>query len=77
MWQEKNKALIKEFKFKDFKGALEFVNKVGDLAEAANHHPDVKLGWGTVIIKLTSHDVGKVTARDHKLAEAIDEISKS
>ena len=74
MWKEENNSLIKEFKFADFKSALEFVNKVGALAEAANHHPDIELGWGRVKVSLTSHDLGKVTDRDHKLARAIDGI---
>lgn len=74
MWQEKNSLLVKEFKFADFKAALEFVNKVGEIAENMNHHPDIELGWGRVGIHLTTHSAGKVTAKDYKLAEAIDKM---
>ena len=74
MWQEEDNLLTKEFKFADFKTALDFVNKVGALAEKANHHPDIELGWGRVKIALTTHSEGKITDKDHKLAEAIDEI---
>ncbi|MDB5163585.1 MAG: Pterin-4a-carbinolamine dehydratase [Candidatus Saccharibacteria bacterium] len=72
MWQEKDKALVREFKFADFKSALGFVNKVGELAEAANHHPDIQLGWGKVVITLTTHSEGGVTDKDRQLAEKID-----
>lgn len=74
MWQEENKALVKEFSFADFRGALEFVNKIGELAEAANHHPDIELGWGRVKVCLTTHSAGKVTVKDRELAKIIDMI---
>ncbi len=75
MWQRQHNALVKEFKFKDFKQALEFVNKVGELAEAANHHPDIELSWGRVKIRLSSHDVGTVTERDQQMAGQIDQLT--
>ncbi len=74
MWHEENNAIYKEFKFEDFKYALEFVNKVGALAEDMNHHPDVELGWGRVKVTLTTHSAGKVTDKDKKLAEIIDKL---
>ena len=66
------KAIRKKFDFKDFATALQFVNKVGALAEEANHHPDINLGWGYVHVWLTSHDEHKVTEKDYSLAKAID-----
>ncbi len=77
MWSEVDDSLVKEFKFPDFKSALEFVNKVGDIAERMNHHPDVELGWGRVKFSLMTHSEGKITAKDRKLAEAIDEINNT
>lgn len=74
MWHHKNKALSREFTFADFKEALVFVNRVGTLAEQANHHPDIRISWNKVNLSLTSHDVGKVTERDHKLAKQIDRL---
>ena len=74
MWNEENNTLVKEFKFADFRSALEFVNKVGALAEGAKHHPDIELGWGKVKIKLTTHSAGKVTDKDHELTKKIDAI---
>ena len=76
MWNEENNALVKEFKFADFRAALEFVNKVGALAEEVNHHPDIELGWGKVKVKLTTHSAGKVTDKDRELAAAIDGIER-
>lgn len=74
MWQEKDNSLVREFNFPDFKTALGFVIKVGELAEAANHHPDINLGWGKVSISLTTHDAGGVTEKDRQLAKEIDEV---
>ncbi len=74
MWKENNNSITKEFKFEDFKSALEFVNKVGELAEEQNHHPDVELGWGRVKITLSTHSEGKVTKKDQELAKEIDKI---
>lgn len=66
--------MVREFNFPDFKTALGFVIKVGELAEAANHHPDINLGWGKVSISLTTHDAGGVTEKDRQLAKEIDEV---
>lgn len=74
MWREENNFLVKEFTFPDFASALEFVNKVGELAEAANHHPDIELGWGRVKVSLTTHSESQVTEKDHNLAQQIDGI---
>ena len=64
--------LERSFSFPDFLQALQFVNQVGELAEKANHHPDIFLSWGKVKIELWSHDVGKITDRDFSLAAKID-----
>lgn len=74
MWKVENSSISKEFTFEDFKSALEFVNKVGELAEEQSHHPDIELGWGRVKITLTTHSEGGVTDKDHQLAEKIDKL---
>lgn len=74
MWREQDNKLVKEFSFPDFKSALAFVNKVGELAEKANHHPDIELGWGRARINLTTHDAGGITDRDRTLAKEIDAL---
>jgi 4a-hydroxytetrahydrobiopterin dehydratase len=77
MWQEENSTIAKEFTFADFKSALDFVNKVGSLAEEHNHHPDIELGWGRVKVMLTTHSEGEVTDKDRQLAQAIDTLELS
>ncbi len=74
MWREAENTLVKDFGFADFKTALDFVNKVGVIAERLNHHPDVELGWGRVKLVLTTHSAGKVTNKDHQLAAEIDKL---
>lgn len=74
MWQEENNELIHEFSFPDFKAALEFANKVGELAEQQNHHPEMVVSWGRVKIILSTHSEGRVTNKDRVLAEAIDQL---
>lgn len=73
-WKETNDTLVKEFLFADFAEALAFVNKVGQVAEQQQHHPDIELSWGKVIIRLTTHDQGRVTDQDRSLATAIDAL---
>ena len=75
-WEEKNNTLIKDFKFKGFTQAVEFVNKVAELANKADHHPDILIhGYSNVEIRLTTHsELSKVTQKDHDLAEQIDNL---
>lgn len=61
-------------KFGDFASALEYVNRVGGLADAADHHPDITFGWGYARFVLTTHDRGGVTDVDIMLARQIDEL---
>ena len=75
MWKEKDNYLAKEWKFANFQEALDFVNKVGELAQAANHHPDVEFGWGYVRVKLRTHSQDAITDKDHTLAAKIDTLS--
>ena len=72
--EREQKALRKRFVFKNFATALEFTNKIGQLAEKANHHPDINLGWGYVQVWLTTHSEHKVTKKDHELASLIDAL---
>ncbi|HET6330810.1 MAG TPA: 4a-hydroxytetrahydrobiopterin dehydratase [Holophagaceae bacterium] len=71
-WIEKDKALLREVKTKDFMTSFRIVEAITPVAEAANHHPDLELGWGYVRIRLTTHDAGGVTEKDHALAKQID-----
>ena len=73
-WQVENGHLVKKMKFADFAAALDYVNQVGVLAEAADHHPDIKLGWGYAELALITHDRGGITDVDVALARKIDAI---
>ena len=73
-WTVEGKFLKKSLKFNNFAEALAYVNRVGALAEATDHHPDITFGWGYADIALTTHDRGGVTDVDVGLAKRIDEI---
>jgi len=70
------KKIKKEFKFKNFKQALDYTNKIGEVAEDKQHHPEIFLTWGQVIVEITNHEAGGVTESDFGLAKAIDQIDE-
>lgn len=75
MWKEEENKLKRTFEFKDFQEAFAFMTRVAFLAELQGHHPNWSNVYNTVSIELTTHDAGNiVTAKDRKLAKAIDEI---
>jgi len=74
-WKAGEDSITKTFKFKDHVAAMGFVTKVGIAAEVMDHHPDMRIVYNTVDIKLNSHDAGGVTDRDVKLAARINEIA--
>jgi len=72
-WDEEGGSLRKDLRFGDFAEALAFVNRVGDLAEQMNHHPDIDIRWNTVTLRLSTHSAGgTVTDLDRELAARID-----
>jgi 4a-hydroxytetrahydrobiopterin dehydratase len=66
--------LERVFKFPDFKAALEMVNRIGAIAEAEGHHPDLELGWGRVRVKIYTHKIDGLTESDFILAAKIDAL---
>jgi 4a-hydroxytetrahydrobiopterin dehydratase len=64
--------LLKEFRFKNFKEALDFTNRVGELAEQVKHHPDIYLSWGRVEVDLWTHKVDGLTESDFIFAAKVD-----
>jgi 4a-hydroxytetrahydrobiopterin dehydratase len=68
------KVLARTFKFPDFRTALAFVDRVGALADAEDHHPDVHLSWGKAGVELTTHAAGGLTDNDFILAAKIDRL---
>lgn len=67
--------LEKEFKFKDFREALTFTNRVGELAEANNHHPDIYLAWGKVRLTIWTHKIDGLTESDFVMAAKIQKLN--
>ncbi len=66
--------LEKEFTFEDFKGALEFTNRVGEIAEEQGHHPDIYLAWGKVKLRVWTHKVEGLTESDFILAAKVENL---
>ena len=73
-WQTNDNKLTRKFSFANFAEALAFVNRVGEIAETADHHPDITFGWGYAEISTTTHDRGGVTDVDIALASKIDAL---
>lgn len=74
-WSRQGEKLFKRFEFDNFAESLAFVNRIGEIAEAADHHPDIKFGWGYAEIETTTHDRGGVTDVDLALAAKINQIA--
>ena len=73
-WEIKDGKLTKAFSLVDFMAAVGFVDRIAPIAEAEGHHPDLQVGWGRVVVQLTTHDAGGLTAKDFKLASLIDKL---
>jgi 4a-hydroxytetrahydrobiopterin dehydratase len=66
--------LERESKFKDFRAALDFTNRVGELAESQNHHPDIYLAWGKVNLTLWTHKIDGLTESDFVFAAKVNKL---
>ena len=73
-WELIGHEITKEFHFKDFKEAMDFVQKVAEEAERENHHPDIFIRYNKVTITLTTHDAGGLTYKDFKMASVIEQL---
>lgn len=74
-WELTDGRLRRVWRLPDFATALAFVNRIGELAEAAGHHPDLELGWGRVVVEWTTHDVGGLSELDFSLAADVDRVA--
>ncbi|MBX4212168.1 4a-hydroxytetrahydrobiopterin dehydratase [Candidatus Pacearchaeota archaeon] len=75
-WSLEGSSIVKEQSFANFKEALEFVNKVGEIAEKHRHHPDFVISYNVVKLSLTTHSVHDLTEKDFDVARDIDNLSK-
>jgi 4a-hydroxytetrahydrobiopterin dehydratase len=74
LWQKRGATITRTFAFKDFPGAIKFVNQVARLVEKAWHHPDIDIRWNMVTLTLTTHDQGGLTEKDFALAAQFDRL---
>jgi 4a-hydroxytetrahydrobiopterin dehydratase len=73
-WRIEEGELTRTLTFKDFSAALAFVNRVGEQAEEAGHHPDIDIRYNRVRLAVVSHDAGGLTAKDFELASAVNRL---
>ena len=74
-WREEGGALVRDFSFADFASAMGFVNQVAEMAEAANHHPDILIhGWNKVRLELVTHSEGGVTQADLDMSARLSSL---
>jgi 4a-hydroxytetrahydrobiopterin dehydratase len=76
-WKLEGEEIKKKFEFPTFPDAIKFVNKVADLAERADHHPDILINYRRVTFSLSTHDQGGITQKDFSLAEQIEKENAS
>lgn len=73
-WERRGDAIVRSYRFNSFKDAVDFVNRVAELAEKANHHPDILIQYSKVTLTLSTHSAGGLTEKDFELAEQIGRL---
>ena len=68
-WEREGDEIVREWRFEDFNEAVAFVNRVAEVAEEANHHPDIAISYNRVTLRWWTHTAGGITDRDRALAE--------
>ena len=71
-WRLEDGKLLRDFLFADFKEAMKFVTQVAEIAETANHHPDIDIRYNKVRLGLVTHDAGGITAKDAEMAHQLN-----
>lgn len=74
-WTREGAELVRVFKFPSYMAGIDFVTRVAELAEEANHHPDMQVGWRKVTLRLSTHSKGGLTDLDFALARKVDALS--
>ena len=74
-WERAGDSLRKEFTLDDFKGSVDFVNRLTPAAEEMNHHPDLEISWNKVTVSVSTHSEGGITGNDFELARKIDAVA--
>jgi len=73
-WSAQDAALVRAVELESFPKAIQVVNRVAEIAENDNHHPDIDIRWRTLVFRLSTHSNGGITALDVSLAEEIDGV---
>ena len=73
-WQLKDKAIERQYKFEDFREAMEFVNDIAEVANHEDHHPDIHISYNKVTIELSTHKIGGLSENDFIMAAKINEL---
>lgn len=74
-WEPRENAIAKRFRFKEFMDGIRFVNRVAEIAEAADHHPDILINYTRITFTCSTHSEGGVTEKDFKLARQIEDAA--
>jgi 4a-hydroxytetrahydrobiopterin dehydratase len=74
-WERDGDAIRRQFELDDFKGSVDFVDRLTPEAEDMNHHPDLEISWNKVTVKITTHSEGGLTANDFELAGRISRLA--
>jgi 4a-hydroxytetrahydrobiopterin dehydratase len=73
-WEMKDSAITREFKYKNFSEAMRFVNRVADLAEGQDHHPDIHISYNKVRLDLSTHKIGGLSMNDFIMAAKVNRL---
>ena len=76
-WQEQDDALVREFELPSFPAAIEFVDRLAELAEGENHHPDIDIRYRRVTVRWTTHSEGGITEKDREMAERTSALASA
>ena len=68
-WEEQDHALVREFELPSFPAAIDFVVRLGELAESEDHHPDIDIRYRRVTVRWTTHSAGGITGKDREMAD--------
>ena len=74
-WTEQDAALTREFELDSFPAAISFVDRLAELAETENHHPDIDIRYRRVTVRWTTHSEGGITEKDREMAELTSRLA--
>jgi len=76
-WEHKGETIAKRYKFKEFMDGIRFINRIAEIAESMDHHPDITINYTRITFTCSTHDQGGITEKDFKLASEIESAFKA